>query len=116
MYPIPWVGCPERIINSESRSGLEYSFRKMFMVRVGYVYEKDLFDEVLRSTALTGPTAGATFVAVLIAGAVAFNVPLLDPDNVFATFVSIALSSESFEVASTTFTCDTFALCPTSYA
>lgn len=40
--------------------GLEYSFRKMVMLRGGYVFEKDLFDNELRSTALTGPTAGLT--------------------------------------------------------
>ncbi len=41
--------------------GLEYSFRKMFMLRGGYVYEQDLLDDKLRTTALTGPTAGVTF-------------------------------------------------------
>ncbi|HRH01453.1 MAG TPA: PorV/PorQ family protein [Bacteroidia bacterium] len=40
--------------------GVEYGFRKMFMLRGGYVFEKDLFNDELRTTLLTGPTAGAT--------------------------------------------------------
>jgi len=42
------------------RLGLEYAFKKYFMLRGGYVYEKDLFDSAKRTTVYTGPTAGVT--------------------------------------------------------
>ena len=38
--------------------GLEYRFKKIFMVRTGYVYEEGVFNSKTRTTALTGPTAG----------------------------------------------------------
>ncbi len=41
--------------------GLEYGFKNYFMVRGGFAYEEDIFDDAKRTTALTGPTAGATF-------------------------------------------------------
>ena len=54
--------------------GLEYGFRKMFMLRGGYVFEKDLFDDVLRTTALSGPTAGLTIEVPLGKGGSTFGV------------------------------------------
>jgi hypothetical protein len=41
--------------------GAEYSLLNMFQVRAGFVYQNDIFSETSRTTALTGPTAGATF-------------------------------------------------------
>lgn len=40
--------------------GVEYAFRNMFMLRGGFMYEKDILDDVNRLTAYTGPTAGVT--------------------------------------------------------
>ncbi len=40
--------------------GLEYKFRNTFMLRGGFSYEKDIFDDALRTTVYTGPTAGVT--------------------------------------------------------
>jgi hypothetical protein len=41
--------------------GLEYGFRSMLMVRVGYTYEEDILDKEKRTTVFTGPSAGFTF-------------------------------------------------------
>jgi len=38
--------------------GMEYSYKKMFMVRAGYAYEKDIFDYNKRRTANTGFMGG----------------------------------------------------------
>jgi hypothetical protein len=46
--------------NDQIRVGLEYGFREMFMLRTGYVYEKDVADEELSKTASTGISFGAT--------------------------------------------------------
>jgi hypothetical protein len=46
--------------NDQFALGLEYRFRKIFMLRGGFTYEKDIFDSELRSTAFTGPSAGLT--------------------------------------------------------
>jgi len=40
--------------------GAEYRFRNIFMLRGGLSYEKDIFDDVLRTTVYTGPSAGVT--------------------------------------------------------
>ena len=40
--------------------GAEYSLLNMFQVRAGFVYQNDIFSDVNRTSALTGPTAGAT--------------------------------------------------------
>ena len=40
--------------------GLEYRFRNLFMLRGGLAYEDNIFDDVIRTTALTGPCAGVT--------------------------------------------------------
>ena len=40
------------------QGGLEYSFKEYFMLRAGYVYEEDIFDDNLRTTVFTGPCAG----------------------------------------------------------
>jgi len=50
---------------NQYHGGMEYGFRKMFMVRCGYIYEAGLLDDIERSTAFTG-----------IAGGVSMDVPL----------------------------------------
>jgi hypothetical protein len=42
------------------RLGGEYSYREMFMVRMGYTYEEGIRDPSTRTTALRGPSAGFT--------------------------------------------------------
>jgi hypothetical protein len=54
--------------------GLEYEFKKMFMVRGGYNYEPASQNLVERSTALTGPTAGFTFEAPISKGGTTFAI------------------------------------------
>jgi hypothetical protein len=46
--------------NDQFIGGLEYRFRNIFMLRGGYVYEKDVTDDNLRATALSGPCGGVT--------------------------------------------------------
>lgn len=46
--------------NDQFSLGVEYRFRNIFMLRTGFVYEKDVFDSALRTTCFTGPSAGAT--------------------------------------------------------
>jgi len=40
--------------------GLEYGFKNIFMVRGGFTYEENIFDDVLRTNASSGPAAGFT--------------------------------------------------------
>lgn len=47
------------------QGGLEYSFKEYFMLRGGYVYEEDIFDNDLRSTVYTGPCAGLSILVPL---------------------------------------------------
>ncbi len=46
--------------SDQMRIGLEYAFKEMFMLRGGYVYENDVFDEEETRTASAGPSFGAT--------------------------------------------------------
>ncbi len=46
--------------NDQFALGSEYRFRNMFMFRIGFTYEKDIFDSDLRTTWNTGPFAGVT--------------------------------------------------------
>lgn len=46
--------------NDQFIVGLEYRFRSIFMLRGGFAYENDIFDDALRSTVYTGPSAGLT--------------------------------------------------------
>ncbi len=41
--------------------GLEYGFKNYFMLRGGFTYEENIFDDNLRTSAYTGPSAGFTF-------------------------------------------------------
>ncbi len=52
--------------NDEYKLGVEYAFKEMFMIRGGYVLESSTwFDSTKRSTAYTGPSFGASFIAPL---------------------------------------------------
>ena len=42
------------------RLGCEYSYKEVFMVRTGYVYEEGIRDPSTRTSALRGPTGGFT--------------------------------------------------------
>ncbi len=44
--------------NDQYSLGLEYSFKKMAMLRGGYTYEEGIFSTTERSTVFTGPSAG----------------------------------------------------------
>jgi hypothetical protein len=46
--------------NDQFVLGLEYRFKKIFMLRTGFTYENDVFDAALRTTCFTGPSAGVT--------------------------------------------------------
>jgi hypothetical protein len=46
--------------NDQYRIGAEYTFNTMFMVRLGHVFEKNVFDDELITTAQKGLAAGAT--------------------------------------------------------
>ena len=46
--------------NDQLRIGGEYSYRDMFMVRGGFTHEEGLSDDLKRTTALRGPSAGFT--------------------------------------------------------
>lgn len=52
--------------------GVEYAFKKMFMVRTGYNYEPGIMNMAERTTALTGPTAGFTFEVPISKGGTTF--------------------------------------------
>ncbi|MEO8150878.1 MAG: PorV/PorQ family protein [Bacteroidia bacterium] len=60
--------------NDQFALGLEYGFKTYFMLRAGYVYEKDIFDKELRTTSSLGPCAGVTLEAPLGKGGKSFAV------------------------------------------
>lgn len=45
---------------NQFQGGFEYGFKKMFMVRAGLNYEKDILNETVSTSVLAGPTAGFT--------------------------------------------------------
>lgn len=45
---------------NQIKVGLEYAWKNMLMVRVGYCHEKDIRDKDKRTTVFTGPSAGFT--------------------------------------------------------
>ena len=51
--------------NNQFIGGLEYGFKSYFMLRTGFAYEKDIFSNESRTTALTGLTAGLTLAVPL---------------------------------------------------
>lgn len=46
--------------NDQFNLGIEYGFKNYFMLRGGFVYEKDVLSKENRTTALTGPCGGVT--------------------------------------------------------
>jgi hypothetical protein len=44
--------------NDQYTAGLEYGFKDYFMIRGGFTYEDNLFDDDVRTTVYTGPAAG----------------------------------------------------------
>ncbi|MFM7218178.1 MAG: PorV/PorQ family protein [Bacteroidota bacterium] len=52
--------CSNSFSNDQTTVGVEYAFREFFMLRGGFTYEKDIFDDALRMTVFTGPSAGMT--------------------------------------------------------
>ncbi|MBK8363153.1 MAG: PorV/PorQ family protein [Bacteroidetes bacterium] len=46
--------------NDQFTGGLQYSFKKLFSLRGGFTYEDNLFDDDLRTTVYSGPSAGLT--------------------------------------------------------
>jgi hypothetical protein len=52
--------CSNSFSYDQSTIGMEYAFREMFMLRGGFTYEKNLFNNDLRMTVFTGPSAGMT--------------------------------------------------------
>ncbi len=60
--------------NDQFTGGLQYSFKKMFMLRGGFTYEADLFDDALRSTVYSGPSAGMTVDLPLGSGGKKFGI------------------------------------------
>ncbi len=46
--------------NDEIRLGVEYGWKNMLMLRVGYGYQKGIMSDSERTTAFTGPSAGFT--------------------------------------------------------
>jgi hypothetical protein len=54
--------------------GVQYGFRNMFMLRGGYVFEKNLFNDELRTNVLTGPTVGGTIEVPLSKNGSTFGV------------------------------------------
>jgi hypothetical protein len=46
--------------NDQFTGGLQYSFKKLFSLRGGFTYEDNLFDDALRTTVYSGPSAGLT--------------------------------------------------------
>ena len=47
--------------NDQYSFGLEYGFMKRFLIRGAYTYEEDITDDLLTTTAFTGPSAGVSF-------------------------------------------------------
>ncbi len=60
--------------NDQFALGLEYGFKTYLMLRAGYVYERDIFDSELRTTAFTGPCAGVTFEMPLNKNGLSFGI------------------------------------------
>lgn len=48
-------------LNDQSRIGLDYQFKTYLNIRLGFVYEKGIFDSGSRKSALTGPAGGFSF-------------------------------------------------------
>lgn len=60
--------------NDQYSAGLQYSFRNMFMLRGGFTYEDNLFDDALRTTVYSGPSAGLSIEVPLGSGGKTFAI------------------------------------------
>jgi hypothetical protein len=60
--------------NDQFTAGLEYSFKKLFMLRGGFTYEDNLFDDNLRTTVYSGPSAGMSVNLPLGSGGKKFGI------------------------------------------
>lgn len=50
--------CSNSFTMDQYTLGLEYGFRTYLMLRGGFTYEENIFDDILRTTVFTGPAAG----------------------------------------------------------
>ena len=60
--------------NDQFMLGLEYGFKELVMLRGGFTYENNVFDDALRTTVYTGPSAGATLMLPLGKGGKKFGI------------------------------------------
>lgn len=60
--------------NDQFTGGLQYSFKKLFSLRGGFTYEDNLFDDALRTTVYSGPSAGMTVDLPLGSGGKKFGI------------------------------------------
>ena len=58
----------------ESTFGLQYGVKKRFMLRGGFTYEDNLFDDALRTTVYSGLSAGMTVDLPLGSGGKKFGI------------------------------------------
>lgn len=60
--------------NDQYTIGLQYGFKKLFMLRGGFTYEDNLFDDALRTTVYSGLSAGMTVDLPLGSGGKKFGI------------------------------------------
>ena len=60
--------------NDQFTGGLQYTFKKLFSLRGGFTYEDNLFDDALRTTVYSGPSAGMTVDLPLGSGGKKFGI------------------------------------------
>jgi hypothetical protein len=60
--------------NDQFTGGLQYSFKKLFSLRGGFTYEDNLFDDALRTTVYSGPSAGLTVDVPMGSGGKKFGI------------------------------------------
>ena len=60
--------------NDQYTMGLQYGFKKLFMLRGGFTYEDGLFDDALRTTVYSGLSAGMTVDLPLGSGGKKFGI------------------------------------------
>ncbi|MFZ7114665.1 MAG: PorV/PorQ family protein [Bacteroidota bacterium] len=60
--------------NDQFTGGLQYSFKKLFAIRGGFTYEDNLFDDELRTTVYSGPSAGLTVDVPMGSGGKKFGI------------------------------------------
>jgi len=60
--------------NDQFTAGLQYGFKEIFMLRGGFTYEDNLFDDALRTTVYSGLSAGLTVDLPLGSGGKKFGI------------------------------------------